>query len=120
MENLRTLDGRFAIGYDKDFCVDRYELRLFNRIDKDKNGILSENEVLASIKREARNKTIRNVASFVAGAAVLAFGLKTKSPALWGLGGGVCLGSAFSQWEISDKKKIALAYEKERNLNIDC
>ena len=117
MEILRTIDGQFAVGCNKDYCINRHDRRMFDKIDKDGDGILSDKEIIARRKKEARKGQIVTVLGLAAGIPVTLHGLNKKSMLTTVLGAGFCLITAFNQSIINSEKEKTENYEKEHKLN---
>ena len=115
LEHLRTIDERFAVGYTKDYCRNIRDAKLFDKIDKDGDMILSLDEIIQRRKKEVNIKTIINAAGLVVGGTILAFGIKNKKMNIedFGLGAGLLLGASFSQIFIGNEVEKTNIYEKE-------
>jgi len=117
MEKLKTIDGRYAVGYTIDDCIYRHDRKLFKKIDKDGNGTLSDTEIIARRKKEARTCQIPTVISLAVGLPMTLSGLNKKSAIAAIVGVGFCLMGAYNQGTINSEKDITETYEKEHKLN---
>ena len=130
--DLRTIDNRFSIGQKEDYCINKQDHKLFKKIDKDGNGILSESEIVARRKQEAKTNTIIDIAVGIAGISALAIGIKlglkhglkpellekNKDLALilTSIGAGLTMGALVKQNCINAQQKVTQTYENEHKL----